>query len=58
MHQVGLEGILKAGAQPIVWVSRDSELKREQARTETAPKVVDIVLIWPAIDGVRRFKHS
>ena len=43
-HRAGLERIVKAGAQPISWVSLACELQRDWARTETVPKVVDIVL--------------
>lgn len=43
-HQAGLERIVRAGAQPIGWVSLACELQRDWARTDTVPAVVDIVL--------------
>jgi nicotinamidase-related amidase len=43
-HRAGLERIVRAGAQPISWVSLACELQRDWARTETVPDIVDIVL--------------
>jgi nicotinamidase-related amidase len=43
-HRAGLERIVRAGAQPISWVSLACELQRDWARVETVPDVVDIVL--------------
>lgn len=43
-HRAGLERIVRAGAQPIGWVSLACELQRDWARTETVPQVVEIVL--------------
>jgi nicotinamidase-related amidase len=43
-HRAGLQRIVKAGAQPISWVSLACELQRDWARTDTVPDVVDIVL--------------
>jgi nicotinamidase-related amidase len=43
-HRAGLERIVRAGAQPIGWVSLGCELQRDWARTSTVPAVVDIVL--------------
>ena len=43
-RRAGLERIVKAGAQPISWVSLACELQRVWARTDTVPEVVDIVL--------------
>jgi nicotinamidase-related amidase len=43
-HRAGLERVVKAGAQPISWVSLACELQRDWARVETVPDVVDIVL--------------
>jgi nicotinamidase-related amidase len=43
-HRAGLERIVRAGAQPIGWVSLAGELQRDWARVETVPDVVDIVL--------------
>ena len=43
-HRAGLERIVKAGAQPIGWVSLACELQRDWARADTVPEVVDIVL--------------
>jgi nicotinamidase-related amidase len=43
-HRAGLERIVRAGAQPISWVSLACELQRDWARVETVADVVDIVL--------------
>jgi nicotinamidase-related amidase len=43
-HRAGLERIVRAGAQPIGWVSLACELQRDWARTATVPDVVEIVL--------------
>jgi nicotinamidase-related amidase len=43
-HRAGLERIVRAGAQPIGWVSLACELQRDWARTDTVPEVVEIVL--------------
>jgi nicotinamidase-related amidase len=43
-HRAGLERIVRAGAQPIGWVSLAGELQRDWARVETVADVVDIVL--------------
>jgi nicotinamidase-related amidase len=43
-HRAGLQRIVRAGAQPIGWVSLACELQRDWARTDTVPEVVDIVL--------------
>jgi hypothetical protein len=43
-HRAGLERIVRAGGQPIGWVSLACELQRDWARTDTVPDVVDIVL--------------
>jgi nicotinamidase-related amidase len=43
-HRAGLERIVRAGAQPIGWVSMACELQRDWARVETVPEVVDIVI--------------
>lgn len=43
-HRAGLERIVRAGAQPISWVSLACELQRDWARVETVPDVIDIVL--------------
>jgi nicotinamidase-related amidase len=43
-HRAGLERIVRAGAQPIGWVSLACELQRDWARTDTVPQVVEIVL--------------
>jgi nicotinamidase-related amidase len=43
-HRAGLERIVRAGAQPISWVSLACELQRDWARVRTVPDVVDIVL--------------
>jgi nicotinamidase-related amidase len=51
-HRAGLERIIQAGAQPIIWVSLACELQRDWARLETVPKVVDIVLTTRLRAGV------
>jgi nicotinamidase-related amidase len=43
-HRAGLERVMKAGAQPISWVSLACELQRDWARLETVPAIVEIVL--------------
>ncbi|HEY2200076.1 MAG TPA: hydrolase [Mycobacterium sp.] len=43
-HRAGLERVVRAGAQPIGWVSMACELQRDWARIDTVPDVVDIVL--------------
>jgi nicotinamidase-related amidase len=43
-HRAGLERIVRAGAQPIGWVSLAGELQRDWNRLETVADVVDIVL--------------
>jgi nicotinamidase-related amidase len=51
-HRAGLERIVRAGAQPISWVSLACELQRDWARTETVPDIVDIVLTTRLLAGV------
>ena len=43
-HRVGLDRVIRAGAQPISWVSLACELQRDWARQETVPAIVEIVL--------------
>jgi nicotinamidase-related amidase len=43
-HRAGLERVVRAGGQPIGWVSLACELQRDWARIDTVPDVVDIVL--------------
>jgi nicotinamidase-related amidase len=43
-HRAGLERVVRAGAQPIGWVSLAGELQRDWNRSETVADVVDIVL--------------
>jgi nicotinamidase-related amidase len=43
-HRAGLERTVKAGAQPISWVSLAGELQRDWGRLETVPALVEIVL--------------
>ena len=43
-HRAGLERIVRAGAQPISWVSLACELQRDWAREDSVADVVDIVL--------------
>jgi nicotinamidase-related amidase len=51
-HRAGLERIVRAGAQPISWVSLACELQRDWARLETVPDVVDLVLTTRLLAGV------
>jgi nicotinamidase-related amidase len=51
-HRAGLQRIVKAGAQPISWVSLACELQRDWARTGTVPEVVDIVLTSRLLKGI------
>ena len=50
-HRAGLERIVRAGAQPIGWVSLACELQRDWARAETVPDIVDIVLTSRLLKG-------
>lgn len=43
-HRAGLGRIVRAGGQPISWVSLACELQRDWARFDTVSDVVDIVL--------------
>src|ERR1700744_3572603 len=43
-HRAGLERVVRAGGQPVSWVSLACELQRDWARQETVAAVVDIVL--------------
>jgi nicotinamidase-related amidase len=43
-HRAGLERVVRAGGQPVSWVSLACELQRDWARLETVPAVVEIVL--------------
>ena len=43
-HRAGLERTVKAGAQPISWVSLAGELQRDWGRLQTVPTLVEIVL--------------
>jgi nicotinamidase-related amidase len=43
-HRAGLERVVRAGAQPISWVSLACELQRDWARVATVPEIVEIVL--------------
>jgi nicotinamidase-related amidase len=43
-HHAGLERLVRAGGQPIGWVSLACELQRDWARLDTVADVVDIVL--------------
>jgi len=42
-HQAGLERLVRAGAQPISWVSLAGELQRDWARAATVASVVEIL---------------
>lgn len=43
-HRAGLERIMRAGAQPIGWVSLACELQRDWGRTDTVAEIRDIVI--------------
>jgi len=43
-HRAGLDRVIQAGGQPISWVSLACELRRDWARQDTAPAIVEIVL--------------
>ena len=43
-HRAGLERVIRAGGQPISWVSLACELQRDWARMDTVADVVEIVL--------------
>ena len=43
-HRAGLERVMRAGGQPISWVSLACELQRDWARQDTVADVVEIVL--------------
>jgi nicotinamidase-related amidase len=43
-HRAGLERVVRAGGQPISWVSLACELQRDWARRETVEAIYEIVL--------------
>ncbi|HXB16741.1 MAG TPA: isochorismatase family protein [Solirubrobacteraceae bacterium] len=43
-HRAGIDRTVAAGAQPLGWVSFACELQRDWARTETVPRIVEIVI--------------
>jgi nicotinamidase-related amidase len=43
-HNAGLERTVRAGGQPISWVSLAGELQRDWARLKTVPALIEIVL--------------
>jgi nicotinamidase-related amidase len=43
-HRAGLDRVVRAGAQPVSWVSLACELQRDWARVETVQPIVEIVL--------------
>ena len=43
-HRAALERVVRAGAQPINWVSLAGELQRDWARLDTVPRLVDVVI--------------
>ena len=43
-HRAGLQRTVRAGAQPISWVSLAGELQRDWARQQTVPALIEIVL--------------
>jgi nicotinamidase-related amidase len=50
-HRAALERIVRAGAQPISWVSLAGELQRDWARADTAADLVDIVFTSRLLKG-------
>ena len=43
-HRAALERVVRAGAQPITWVSLAGELQRDWGRSDTVQGVVDVVI--------------
>jgi nicotinamidase-related amidase len=43
-HRAGLDRVMKAGGQPITWVSLACELQRDWGRLDTVPEIIEIVL--------------
>jgi nicotinamidase-related amidase len=43
-HRAGLDRVVRAGAQPISWVSLACELQRDWARQDTVAAIIEIVL--------------
>jgi nicotinamidase-related amidase len=43
-HRAGLDRVIRAGAQPISWVSLAVELQRDWARQDTVQAIIEIVL--------------
>jgi nicotinamidase-related amidase len=43
-HRAALERVVRAGAQPITWVSLAGELQRDWARSNTVQGLVDLVI--------------
>jgi nicotinamidase-related amidase len=43
-HRAALERVVRAGAQPITWVSLAGELQRDWARSDTVQGLVDVVI--------------
>ena len=43
-HRAALERVVRAGAQPITWVSLAGELQRDWARSNTLQGLVDVVI--------------
>jgi nicotinamidase-related amidase len=43
-HRAGLDRVVRAGAQPVSWVSLACELQRDWGRVETVQPIVEIVL--------------
>jgi nicotinamidase-related amidase len=43
-HRAALERVVRAGAQPITWVSLAGELQRDWARLDTVPRLVEVVI--------------
>jgi nicotinamidase-related amidase len=43
-HRAALERVVRAGAQPITWVSLAGELQRDWARSDTVQGLIDVVI--------------
>ena len=43
-HNMAIERVVQAGAQPVTWVALAVELQRDWAREETVADVIEIVL--------------
>jgi nicotinamidase-related amidase len=43
-HQVAMDRVVQAGAQPITWASLAGELQRDWARVETVPQLIELAI--------------